>query len=121
MMFADSWVLDFKFNSPPTPRIHTPEPSEFAGAFPGALTKAVLWVRNAVLAAWTAPLTAFAAESPDAITAVVPDIVFGPDVSVSGAQLCAIAPDEPSSPNAATAPATNPQGPMRVCLKSKTR
>jgi hypothetical protein len=35
--------------------------------FPGALTNAVLWVKKAVFAAFTAALTAELAERPDAI------------------------------------------------------
>src|SRR5580700_3545803 len=43
--------LLFKLSSPPTPRTHTPPPSCPGCGLAGALTKAVLWVRNAVFAA----------------------------------------------------------------------
>jgi hypothetical protein len=41
----------FVVSSPPTPRIHTPPPCESVAGLAGAPTKALLCVKNAVLAA----------------------------------------------------------------------
>src|ERR1700687_4873419 len=56
------WLL-FIVSSPPTPRTHTPPPSWPGCGLAGALTNAVLCVRNAVFAATTSdePVTAAAA------------------------------------------------------------
>src|SRR5262249_13444570 len=84
------WLL-FNVSSPPTPRTHTPPPSWPGCGLGGALTKAVLWVRNAALAAIlldVAVTAAAIAAEPTPIKLLSPPLIGSP-----GRQFCTCAPD----------------------------
>src|ERR1043166_3593875 len=103
---ATALVLVVLFTStwPPTPRTQTPPPCWSGAGLPGALMKAVLWSKKAVLAVVIAELIMLEMEAGDEPTDPRFPIFDGLNIE----QFCACAPVAANNETAAAMPTSSP-------------